>query len=215
MRSSDDADGDLALQVRELLGSLGAPALAPFLADWPERTARQTRRGSGAEAAPGRASAALPVLRCIRDVEDAADIFGPAVTRTFCRQAPALHWRQTYGAGEAAAGFLRNYGYTELLGPDAPWPAISISCGFLLLGPSTRYPPHRHLAEEIYLPLCGTAHWQQGARGWEALPPGTLIHHESGVPHAMQTGSQPLLALYVWRGGHLDQKARMERENVR
>jgi hypothetical protein len=35
------------------------------------------------------------------------------------------------------------------------------------------------------------------------------------VPHAMQTGSQPLLALYVWRGGHLDQKARMEREHVR
>ena len=134
MRSSNDADVDLALQVRELLGSLGAPALAPFLADWPERTARQTRRGSGAAAAPGRASAALPVLRCIRDVEDARDIFGAVVTRNLCRQAHALHWRQTYGAGEVAAGFLRNYGYTELLGPDAPWPAISISCGFLLLG---------------------------------------------------------------------------------
>ena len=128
---------------------------------------------------------------------------------------PPLRWRQTYGAGDVAEEFLRNYGYTEVLGPQAPWPAERISCGFLLLGPSTRYPPHRHLAEEIYLPLSGTAHWQQGARGWEAQPPGTVIHHESGVPHAMQTGSQPLLALYVWRGGHLDQKARMEREHVR
>jgi len=27
-----------------------------------------------------------------------------------------------------------------------------------------------------------------------------VIHHASGVPHAMRAGMTPLLALYVWRG---------------
>ena len=171
-----------------------------------------------ADPAPRPPRAALPRrCRCF-------DAFGTSKTRRYirprgdadslpasaCAPLAADLW-----CGRSGGGVPSQLRLHRALGSGRPWPAISISCGFLLLGPSTRYPPHRHLAEEIYLPLCGTAHWQQGARGWEALPPGTVIHHESGVPHAMQTGSQPLLALYVWRGGHLDQKARMERENVR
>jgi hypothetical protein len=31
----------------------------------------------------------------------------------------------------------------------------------------------------------------------------------SDEPHSMQTGAEPLLALYVWRGGQLNQKARL------
>ena len=85
-----------------------------------------------------------------------------------------------------------------------------IACGFLILGPATHYPRHRHEAEEIYLPLSGTAAWQQGDAIWREQPPGTLIHHVSNEPHAMRTGAGPLLALYLWRSANLTQKARLD-----
>jgi quercetin dioxygenase-like cupin family protein len=78
------------------------------------------------------------------------------------------------------------------------------------LGPATVYPRHRHEAEEIYLPLSGTASWQQGDETWRERPPGTLIHHAGDEPHAMRTGDGPLLALYLWRSSDLTQKARLD-----
>jgi hypothetical protein len=79
-----------------------------------------------------------------------------------------------------------------------------------MLGPATHYPRHRHEAEEWYLPLSGTAAWQQGDADWRDRPPGTLIHHAGNEPHAMRTGAGPLLALYLWRSANLAQKARLD-----
>ena len=36
-------------------------------------------------------------------------------------------------------------------------PSTTIAAGFLLLGPHTHYPRHSHAAEELYIPLAGTA----------------------------------------------------------
>jgi hypothetical protein len=80
----------------------------------------------------------------------------------------------------------------------------------LLLGPATHYPRHRHEAEEIYMPLAGTAAWQQGDGDWRDQLPGTVIHHQPFEPHAMRTHAEPLLALYLWRGAGLAQKARLD-----
>ena len=84
-----------------------------------------------------------------------------------------------------------------------------------MLGPATHYPRHRHEAEEIYLPLSGTAAWQQGDARWRDRPPGTLIHHAGNEPHAMRTGAGPLLALYLWRSANLAQKARWTRRALK
>ena len=62
--------------------------------------------------------------------------------------------------------FLKNYAWCEILGPEGLRSGLRIACGFLLLGPHTLYPRHRHAAEEIYLPLSGTAQWQQGDGNW-------------------------------------------------
>jgi hypothetical protein len=105
--------------------------------------------------------------------------------------------------------FLDNYGWSEILGGSGPLASERIACGFLLLGPATHYPRHRHEAEEIYLPLSGTAAWQQGDAVWREHAPGTLIHHAGNEPHSMHTGAAALLALYLWRG-HLAQKARLD-----
>jgi len=57
---------------------------------------------------------------------------------------------------------MDNYGWTDLLGQSGSAPDERLACGVLLLGPELYYPPHQHEAEEMYVPLSGTAQWSQG-----------------------------------------------------
>jgi len=190
---------NIAAQVKQLLESLQQPALAPFLSDWPR--SHQLRAAVASD---------LPVLRWLPQIAGDAAAFGVDLVAAVARAAPSLAWRQTYSAQELGGAFLDNYGWSEIFGGNGPLASERIACGFLILGPATHYPRHRHEAEEMYLPLSGTAAWQQGDAIWRDRPPGTLIYHAGDEPHAMRTGTQPLLALYVWRGANLDQKARLD-----
>ncbi len=194
------AELDIAARAGDLLQSLGHPALAPFLADWPQAYRRRE------VPAPQ-----LPALRWLPTFGGDEAAFGIDLVAAVCRAAPSLAWRQTYTAKDFDSAFLDNYAWSEIVGTVGPFESERLACGFLILGPSTHYPPHRHAAEEIYLPLSGTAAWQQGDGVWRERPPGTPIHHRSDELHAMRTGGAPLLALYVWRGDDLAQKARLAR----
>ena len=190
---------NIAARVKHLLESLPVPALAPFLADWPRAAVPRVV-----------ATSDLPVLRWLSDIAGDTAAFGIDLVAALCRAAPSLAWRQTYTAKDLDAVLLDNYGWSEILGANGPLASERIACGFLILGPSTHYPRHRHEAEEMYLPLSGTAAWQQGDAVWRERPPGTPIHHASNEPHAMRTGASPLLALYLWRSANLAQKARLD-----
>jgi hypothetical protein len=218
---SDGALAGLAREARRLLCSLDEPLLAPFLADWPGHVwpdlpgPRAVASGSPARASDSRfpdvdSDSMLPVLRCLSDFAADESGFGASLVAGLCRNRHLLIWWQTYAAGEVCDAFLRNYGYTEIVGMNSI-AGGRIACGFLVMGPSTLYPRHRHEAEEIYIPLRGTARWQQRDAVWRERRPGTVILHTSDEPHAMQTGVEPLLALYVWRGVQLNQKARLDR----
>ena len=196
-------DLNIAARIKMLLDSLGNPALAPFLAEWPGNAAHRAVTAAN-----------LPVVRWLADIAGDAAAFGVDLVAAVCRQASTLAWRQTYTANDLDAAFLDNYGWTEILGNSGPWASERIACGFLILGPSTHYPRHRHEAEEVYLPLSGTAAWQQGGGAWRERPPGTLIHHGRDEPHAMRTGAAPLLALYLWRSADPAQKARLDPESA-
>jgi hypothetical protein len=189
----------VAVQIERLLVSLSEPRLAPFLADWPAVMASRAV-----------APCTLPVLRWLPGLAEHRGAVGSDVVAALHRAAPSLAWRQTYTLNDLDAAFLDNYGWSEILGTTGPLAGARIACGFLLLGPSTHYPRHRHEAEEIYLPLCGTAAWQQGDAVWRERAPGTVIHHAGYEPHAMRTGVEPLLALYLWRSKDLAQKARLD-----
>jgi hypothetical protein len=190
---------NIAARIKKLLRSVQEPALGDFLAEWP--------RAAGTRAV---AASPLPVLRWLRQVAGGTDTFAIDLVAAVCRAAPSLAWRQSYTAKDLGSAFLDNYGWSEIMGLNGPLASARIACGFLLLGPATHYPRHRHEAEEIYLPLRGTAAWQQGDAAWRERPPGTAIHHASGEPHAMRTGASPLLALYLWRSDNLAQKARLD-----
>lgn len=190
---------------RRLLGEVEFAALAPFLADWPQRLAPRALRASS-----------LPVLRWLpalvaasAEARSAAQL-GAAVALDLERAAGVFAWRQSYTNRDLDAQFLNNYGWTELFGLHGAFVSERLACGFLVLGPQTAYPRHRHEAEEIYVPLGGMAQWQQGDGAWRERSIGTAIHHASLEPHAMRTAQQPLLALYMWRGAGLAQSSRLD-----
>jgi mannose-6-phosphate isomerase-like protein (cupin superfamily) len=195
-----NARGGLLARTHRLLESLAAPALAPFLAQWPAAAAQPSR-------SPGPTSS-LPVLRWLARIAGDQACVDPELVAALCAAAPLLAWRQTYTREEVGASFLQEYGWSELLAPAGG--RGGVACGVLLLGPHTLYPPHRHEADEVYVPLSGVAEWQSGASAFRDAAPGTVIHHPSEESHAMRTGEQPLLAIYLWRSADLSQKARLD-----
>jgi hypothetical protein len=207
--NASEAHGHLLASTRRLLQSLTAPQLAAFLAEWPDPKSHVTLDAAHL-ALPRAAVPSLPVLHWLPRIAGAADVCDAELIAALCRAAPLLEWRQTYTAEEVDCEFLDNYAWCEILGPKGLQSRLRIACGFLVLGPHTRYPRHRHAAEEIYLPLSGTAQWQQGDGNWRRRAPGALIHHLSEEPHAMHTADAPLLALYLWRGADLSQHARLD-----
>jgi hypothetical protein len=190
---------NLADQAHGLLRGLHAPLLSPFLNDWPTSSSQRNIEPQ-----------ALPVLRWLPQVRAVAPPFSSQLVDALLAAAPLLAWRRSYTLEEVSAGFLDNYGWAELMGLEGPNLSQNLACGVLLLGPDVTYPPHAHEAEEIYVPLAGTAAWKQGREDWRERPPGTVIHHARHEPHAMQTRSSALLALYLWRSKNLAQKSRID-----
>jgi hypothetical protein len=149
----------------------------------------------------------LPVCR-FWDMALLAALDGPAraLAAPLAALSPALAWAQNpnYVRHPPGPDFLADYGYAVVAGPGADPPALiateTLAFGVLLLGPGTLYPLHDHPAVELYVTLDSAGAWRRGAGPWQRPPAGTLIHHPSGMPHAMRAGAKPLLALYFWRG---------------
>ena len=194
------APPDALLQrAHAMLKALPSPLLVPFLREWP--TPSEFRH---VEASP------VPVVPLLPAMEEFAPAFSAPLVAALIHAAPTLAWRRSYSAATAGAKFYENYGWTEFAGLTGPVPSQHLACGVLLLGPEVTYPPHRHEADEIYVPLVGTAQWRHGTRPWRKEPPGTVLHHDSQVPHAMRTGRDPLLALYLWRSDNLAQSSHLD-----
>jgi quercetin dioxygenase-like cupin family protein len=190
---------DLMAQARVLLMDLHASELAPFLEQWPSRSERRDVPPSS-----------VPVLRWLPDIQQSAAAFGRPLVNALVAAAPTLAWRRSYSPAAVGARFYENYGWTEFAGLTGPIPSKHLACGVLVLGPHVTYPPHRHEADEIYVPLAGTAQWRHGNDPWRERVPGSVIHHARHEPHAMQTGREPLVALYLWRSANLDQGSRLD-----
>lgn len=113
---------------------------------------------------------------------------------------PALSWRYGYPEHPEWPGLAERLAFAPLIGTRAPFTDAAAHLGLTLIAPATHYPLHAHPAIELYLVLSGTAEWRVSEAPFAPRPPGALILHASGIGHAMRTGTEPLLALYVWRG---------------
>jgi quercetin dioxygenase-like cupin family protein len=191
-------------EAQHLLAGLKSPLLAEFLRLWPLGRPRVV------DAAP----ASIPGLRHLPAAAHLAPSFSAPFAAALAAAAHTLTWRRSYTPAIVGAQFWDNYGWTELVGLNSPAHSERLACGIMLLGPRVTYPLHRHEAEEMYVPLSGTADWKLGAHPWEAQAPGSVIHHPSNESHAMRTGEAALLALYLWRSDNLAQKSQLDAAEV-
>jgi hypothetical protein len=149
-------------------------------------------------------------LACLRHLDRIVELV-PASARPLAalvaERRAELRWGQTYSVADFGETFLANYGWLEVFGTRGHFVDDEVAAGLMILGPDIVYPDHRHVAEEIYIPLTGGTEWRTGEDGFRIRKADEVIHHASNVSHAMRTGKEPLLALYIWRGGPLAQKS--------
>src|SRR6266446_2437894 len=140
----------------------------------------------------------LPVCRVWPNILAA----GSELVEPLGELSPHFRWVQNpnYVAAPPSPNYLENYGYVVLAGPGGLVATDSLALGILLLGPKTHYPTHRHPAVEIYVLAAGEAEWRKGESPWRREAPGSVIRHETMMPHATRTLDEPLLAVYVWQG---------------
>ncbi|MCA0050955.1 transcriptional regulator [Mesorhizobium sp. B283B1A] len=158
---------------------------------------------------PARALEAHP-LACLRHLDRAVELApldAKPLVGWLAGQRGKLHWGQTYSESDFGRAFIDNYGWLELFGTRGHFANDEAAAGLLILGPDIVYPDHHHFAEEIYIPLTGGTEWRMGEGGFRMREAGEIVHHASNVNHAMRTGQEPLLALYIWLGGPLAQKS--------
>jgi hypothetical protein len=149
-------------------------------------------------------------LGCLNHLDRIAELATPdakPLTRFVADHRDELRWGQTYTAADFGQGFIDNYGWLEVFGTRGHFVNDKVAGGLLILGPNIVYPDHHHIAEEIYIPLTGGTEWRMGEGSFHTRAAGEVIHHASNVSHAMRTGTEPLMALYLWRGGPLAQKS--------
>ncbi|MER8826894.1 dimethylsulfoniopropionate lyase [Mesorhizobium sp. M0938] len=149
-------------------------------------------------------------LPCLRYLDRAAELAPPdarSLARFLTAHRNELRWGQTYSAADFGAEFLARYGWLEIFGTRGHFVNDEVAAGLLILGPDIVYPDHHHVAEEIYIPLTGGTQWRMGEGEFSRREAGEVIHHASNVSHAMRTGKEPLLALYIWRDGPLAAKS--------
>ena len=188
---------DVLCPVREFLEGMPQLSLRDFLDDWPASNVTVHCFESND----------LPVVSWMPAAVDNALPETARMMECLASAAGDLCWRQTYAADDFGEDFLNRYGWCEFVGMRGLVKSQRLACGVLMLAPHTTYPAHRHVDEEIYIPISGAARWWRRGDSWKAVEPGTPIHHPSGISHAVKTDTAPLAALYLWREGDLTQKS--------
>lgn len=111
----------------------------------------------------------------------------------------SLPWKYNYPVREDAPSLGNTIAFAEIIGPEAPFVSNRVCLGLTLIAPHTLYPAHHHPAVELYYTVAGNARWSTDTSVTQN-PPGRFILHPSNIIHSMETGDEPLLAVYAWTG---------------
>ncbi|MGA0310185.1 MAG: dimethylsulfonioproprionate lyase family protein [Candidatus Puniceispirillaceae bacterium] len=115
-----------------------------------------------------------------------------------------VQWQFAYREDELDEGVFDHYGFFELIGPTGHFTSKQLNAYIGYWGPELFYPAHYHEAEELYFVISGEATFTADGRPPVRLGPTQQTYHASWQPHAMTTGSSPILTLILWRGSGLD-----------
>lgn len=191
-----------------MTGDSHAPAL------WIIDAIRKSLKGEGAahvkarlaeqDLSPAAALAAsprrLPVTRYLPECVAMSTFMAPDVAAALAEVEKFLRWKQNpnYSDRLLGSGYMDNYAYAEIVGPEGLFPGDDFLLGLLLLGPSQHYRDHHHAAPELYWLLTGPSEWRLGEGGFARRDTGETIWHEPHVAHATRTLTSPLLAVWAW-----------------
>ncbi len=130
------------------------------------------------------------------------------LTALFVRHRASLRWEQSYTSADSAVGddMLSNYAYAEIIGNHGPFVSTRVRAGIAVYGPHLKYPPHRHVAEEIYALLAGCALCSLGDTEPAVRRAGDVLYHAPQVSHGFHTSDEPLVIAYLWQNGDLREK---------
>lgn len=142
----------------------------------------------------------LPVLRYLAQCTAETMLLDADLAAAIAAIADHLQWRQSasYNDKVLGEGFMENYGWSQIIGPQGFFAGHDFLLGFIMFGPGRHYRDHYHPAPELYWPLTSPSDWKRGAGGFETKPAGATIWHRPNVVHATKTAGQPLLAVWCW-----------------
>jgi len=109
-------------------------------------------------------------------------------------------WGTFYEKNDWSNPFIDNFACGELIGPAGYLPNQQVSLGLFIIGPDTLYSEHAHDSKEIYYVVSGGAEWaidREDNKRWAG--PGEIVYTSPHQRHSIQTGTQPLLAIYSWK----------------
>ena len=145
---------------------------------------------------------------------DALPLAGPGTAEQelmglYVKERASRHWEQSYTAADAAVGadMLAGYGYTEIVGKRGPFLSERIRAGVGIFAAGVDYPAHRHRAEEVYVVLAGAGTFHLDGNAPERRTAGAVVHVPSQLVHGITMDAEPLVILYLWRGGDLREKS--------
>ncbi len=118
---------------------------------------------------------------------------------------PHLQWLKSYESLEETDELMKFKPFYSFLllasgefrGYEPPFVVDDLLVGFSLQAPHIVYPPHHHVAPELYGIISGTLEWQVGET-WSTKGPGDVIIHRPHESHSMCTGDEPVLTWAVW-----------------
>jgi Dimethlysulfonioproprionate lyase len=193
-------DQDLFENTRWLIGAIarglhagGTPGAIAVL----DRLAEQNL-GPAAFRLPG--PRRLPVLAHFEACVAESMLVDADLAAALAALAEELHWTQSpaYSDAVLGEGFIDNYGWCHIIGPQGFFKGDDFLLGFLMLGPSRHYRDHYHPAPELYWPLTSRSQWKRGQGHFVEKRAGGVIWHEPNEIHATRTVDRPLLALWAW-----------------
>ncbi|MBY8975466.1 cupin domain-containing protein [Rhodobacteraceae bacterium NNCM2] len=127
---------------------------------------------------------------------------GPAPVCEAARAAAAqVDWNQVFIDDKTDRALVDGLLAAQVVGPFGLFRAETVAAGFFLLSPGVHYPLHTHEAAEIYYALSGRLEIQHGVSGQAfTLSGGGYSVTPSNRLHALTTGEEPVLMIYLWTG---------------
>lgn len=136
-----------------------------------------------------------------------ADSPGSELLALFQRHNPELRWEQSYRREDKLVPdrMLDTSAFAEILGSRGPFVSDRIRSGIGVYGREVHYPRHWHQAEEVYLPLSGSARFHIDGETVERGP-GDVVFVASDTPHGFTVNpDRALIVFYLWQAGDLRQ----------